>query len=142
MHHKITLTSPPNRADLDYIKAQCAQVGPDARIKLRGACGETNWMSLTEAQTLAVEEALKPDATPPAFNPITVSITCHSEGDALLLWLALGHSNATTMALAERHLTPEQQELVRTALQRRYGGLFNCWDALDNTMKLEKIIAA
>jgi len=142
MHHKITLTSPANRADLDYIKAQCAQVGPDARLKLRGACGETNWMSLTEAQTLAIEEALKPDTPPPSFNPITVSITCHSEGDALLLWLSLGREDVMTMNLAERHLTPEQQALVRIVLQRRYGGLFNVWNQLDETLKAEGIIAA
>ena len=140
MHHRISIASQANRADLEYIKAQTAKVGPDARLKLRGAAGETNWMTLTPTQMLAVEEALKPDTQAVAFDPITVSITANTQGEALLLWCVLAQGTQAIMDVANKHLTPEQLAELRTTMERKYGNTYPVWDELDDLLKAEGII--
>ena len=142
MQYRITVTSPANRTDLEYIKAQTAQVGPDVRLKLRGTSGETNWMSLTPAQMLAVEEALKPGVEPVAFNPITVSIIANTPGEALLLWCVLATGREAIMGLANKHLTPEQVAELRNTMDSKYGGTYPIWDTLDDVLRAEGIIGA
>ena len=55
MHYTVTRANPTELADLQYLEAQTAKVGPDPRVKIRGEDGETNWMNLTPAQMLAVQ---------------------------------------------------------------------------------------
>lgn len=141
MHYTVTRPNPTELADLEYIKGQIAQVGPDARLKLRGADGETKWLNLTPAQVLAVEEALKPGAEPVPFNPITVSITANTRGEALLLWCILGHTTQANMELANKYLRPELLPELRTTMERKYGGTYPIWDTLDSLLrKTEEII--
>jgi len=137
MHHRITQADP---ADLDYVRAQTAKVGADAKLKLRGAAGETNWLSLTPGQMLAVEEALKPDATPPAFKPITVSITCNTPTEAMILWCALGQGRQPILDLAEKYFTEQQVADMQVTMTRKYGGTYPVWDELDTLLKAEGII--
>lgn len=138
MHVKASTTRP---ADLDYIKSQTQNLGPDVRIKLRGATNESNWLSLTPAQTLAVEQALVPDVEPADFNPITLSVTCNTVAEALLLWCALGNHRGFSTMLANQ-LTGEQQAGIRKLLEGRYTGLYPVWNALDEALRAAGIITA
>lgn len=138
MHYTVTRANPTEVADLEYIKAQTAQVGPDARLKLRGNCGETNWMSLTPAQMLAVQEALKPAA----FNPITVSITANTLGEALVLWCYLSIGREAIMDLANKHLRPEYVAELRNTMDRKYGSMYPIWDTLDDMLRADGITGA
>jgi hypothetical protein len=138
MHVKLTTTQP---ADLNYIKSQTRSLGPDVRIKLRGATDESNWLSLTPVQAQAVEQALLPDVEPGDFNPITLSVTCNTQAEVLLLWCALGNHHGINMMLANR-LTGEQQAEIRKLLEGRYTGLYPVWNALDETLRAAGIITA
>jgi hypothetical protein len=139
MHVKLTTTQP---ADMDYIKSQTRNLGPDVRIKLRGVNDESKWLSITPAQTLAVEQALLPDVEPADFNPITLSITCNTSAEALLLWCALGN-NQGHVKMVNEYLTPEQQAEIRKLMQSRYtGGLYPVWNAMDEALRAAGIITA
>lgn len=133
MHVKVTTTQP---ADMDYIKSQTRNLGPDVRIKLRGATNESNWLSLTPAQALGVEQALLPDVEPADFSPITLSVTCNTVAEALLLWCALGNHHGVSQ------LTGEQQAGIRKLLEGRYTGLYPVWNALDEALRAAGIITA
>ncbi len=138
MHVKVTTIQP---ADLDYIKSQTRNLGPDVRIKLRGATNESNWLSLTPAQALGVEQALLPDVEPADFSPITLSVTCNTVAEALLLWCALGNHHDLAK-LMDEHLTGEQQAGIRKLLEGRYAGLYPVWNALDEALRAAGIITA
>jgi hypothetical protein len=142
MHYTVTRPNPTELADLKYLEAQTAKVGPDPRLKIRGDDGETNWMNLTPTQMLAVQEALKLGADPVAFNPITVSITANTLGEALVLWCSLGMGREAIMDLANKHLTPEQVVELRNTLERKYGGTYPIWDTLDDMLRADGIIGA
>ena len=138
MHYTVTRANPTEVADLQYIDTQLTQVGTDASLKMRGADGETKWMCLTPAQVLTIQEALKPAA----FNPITVSMTANTLGEALLIWCTLGISYGAIMDLAEKHLPPEYVAELRTTLERKYGGTYPIWDTLDDMLRADGIIGA
>ena len=138
MHYTVTRANPTELADLQYFEAQTAKVGPDPRVKIRGEDGETNWMNLTPAQMLAVQEALKP----PAFNPIKVSITANTLGEAMMLWCYLGMGREAIMDLANKHLTPEQVVELRTTMDRKYGSTYPVWDTLDDLLRADGITGA
>ena len=138
MHYTVTRANPTELADLQYLEAQTAKVGPDPRVKIRGEDGETNWMNLTPAQMLAVQEALKPAG----FNPITVSIIANTPGEALLLWCVLATGREAIMGLANKHLTPEQVAELGTTMDRKYGGTYPIWDTLNDMLRAEGIIGA
>ena len=138
MHYTLTRANPTEVADLQYIHSQLTQVGTDASFKVRGADGETKWMCLTPAQVLAVQEALKPGA----FNPITVSITANTVGEALVLWCCLSIGREAIMDLANKHLRPEYVAELRTTMERKYGGTYPIWDTLDEMLRAEGIIGA
>ena len=138
MHYTVTRANPTEVADLQYIHTQLTQVGTDANLKIRGADGETKWMRLTPAQVLAIQEALKPGA----FNPITVSITANTLGEALLLWCSLGVGREAIMDLANKHLRPEYVAELRATMERKYGGTYPIWDTLDDLLRAEGIIGA
>jgi len=137
MYAKVT-TSPV--ADLTYIRMQIANLGPDVRIKLRGASDESNWLSLTPAQTQAVEQALLPGVEPADFDPITLSVTCNTPAEALLLWCALGNHRGVTAMMEGDYLTPEQQVGIRKLLEARYRGLYPVWNTLDDALRAAGII--
>jgi len=139
MHAKVT-TSPV--ADLTYIRTQIASLGPDVRIKLRGASDESKWLSLTPEQTQAVEQALLPGAEPADFNPITLSVTCNTPAEALLLWCALGNHRGVAMMMEPDYLTPEQQAGVRKLTEARYRGLYPVWNTLDEALRAAGIITS
>lgn len=138
MHYTVTRANPTELADLQYLEAQTAKVGPDPRVKIRGEDGETKWMNLTPAQMLAVQEALKPAA----FNPIKVSITANTLGEALMLWCYLGMGRDAIMDMAIIHLTSEQLVELRTTMDRKYGGTYPIWDTLNDMLRAEGIIGA
>jgi hypothetical protein len=81
-------------------------------------------------------------ANPAAFNPITVSITANTPGEALLLWCVLGMGREAIMDLANKHLTLEQLVELRTTMDRKYGGTYPIWDTLDDVLKVEGVIGA
>lgn len=138
MHYTVTRANPTELADLQYLEAQTAKVGPDPRVKIRGEDGETNWMNLTPAQMLAVQEALKPAG----FNPIKVSITANTLGEALMLWCYLGMGRDAIMDRAVVGLTSEQLVELRTTMDRKYGGTYPIWDTLNDMLRAEGIIGA
>ncbi len=138
MHYTVTRANPTELADLQYLEAQTAKVGPDPRVKIRGEDGETKWMNLTPAQMLAVQEALKPAG----FNPIKVSITANTLGEALMLWCYLGMGRDAIMDMAIIHLTSEQLVELRTTMDRKYGGTYPIWDTLNDMLRAEGIIGA
>ena len=139
MHYTVTRANPTELTDLQYIHSQLTQVGKDASLKMRGAEGETKWMYLTPAQVLAVREALKP--TKP-FNPITVSITANTLGEALVLWCCLSIGREAIMDLANKHLRPEYVAELRTTMDSKYGGTYPIWDTLDDMLRADGIIGA
>lgn len=128
MHYTVSRAYPTTQADLKYLEAQAAKVGPDPRLKIRGDDGET------------IQEALKLGSDPLAFNPITVSITANTLGEALLLWCSLGISRQPIMDLANKHLTPEQVAELRDTMERKYGGTYPIWDTLDDLLRADGII--
>ena len=76
------------------------------------------------------------------FNPITVSITANTPGEALLLWCYLSMGREAIMDLANRNLRPEQLVELRTTMDRKYGGTYPIWDTLDEMLRAEGIIGA
>ena len=75
-----------------------------------------------------------------AFNPITVSITANTPGEALLLWCVLAQGTQAVMDVAEQHLTAEQKAAILDTMLRKYGGTYPVWDELDDLLKAEGII--
>lgn len=90
---------------------------------------------------MGVEQALLPDVEPADFSPITLSVTCNTVAEALLLWCALGNHRGFSTMLANQ-LTGEQQAGIRKLLEGRYTGLYPVWNALDEALRAAGIITA